>query len=944
MTCGVVVGVVLLAGMALLRRRRRQRQQRFANATFEKRLLSRGSDLLAGGEAFGRESEWKDASPAELEVAVAGGVVATGEGKRPPAEAVPKRMRRVAVKSSNVGKYALGSHVSGLGDGGSVSGEVVDVLPDGAGTTGPGRIVVAVLVSGSAPPAPAPAPAPAPTPAPAASASSSASHWRLFRGLSGISQSESVDRERQRRRHSQSSTDQSEDLPVGSLPSAQISKSSTPLRAASVPKGGLWQKRMGKRKAKKQRASLASSSATSGADVAAASSAPTHTLQVRSSNVGKYKVGSRVNGLGDGGSVSGEVVDVLPDGDGATGPGRIVVLLDLSCAASQQLQEQGLRQEQGTNVRAPMQALSSVKSDADAAAVSIGSAAFDAGPAAARASSARVTGAKAASPDAHTHTLQVRSSNVGKYKVGSRVNGLGDGGSVSGEVVDVLPDGDGATGPGRIVVLLDLSCAASQQLQEQGLRQEQGTNVRAPTRTKKAKTGPREAVRFSEAQIVAATGGFDPANLLDEGTMGCVYRGEMGDGVGAVAIKVLKRQAANPATTPHPAGATPVMSTGESSFRVEAKALGAYRHANIVQLVGHCFADDQGGEGTATSSNLPKFLQRKYRQGKSTRKGETGGGGSGVGGGPLHCLVFEFMEGGSLQMRLGAPRPAHTAAGLRLESPPLPPGTNYLTWQQRLTVASDVTRGLEYLHTEFDTPTIHQDVKSANVLLTLSADGVTLTAKLADFGTARFAPRTLAESGAHHSTKLVVGTTPYMWVMSAALALPRMQLLLTTCPCLPLHDHRPMEYITLGHVSEKTDTYALGVVLLELLTGKLAGNPLTGELLSTEMTPVVNNAARLLPPLLDEKALPEGSGGWGAKDNEAALKEALSLAEVARACLDPSARKRCTAAAVLPRLDALAGRMAARRAGRGNEYDPQTGKLVPKAPKPLSLAHTGSTG
>ena len=34
---------------------------------------------------------------------------------------------------------------------------------------------------------------------------------------------------------------------------------------------------------------------------------------------------------------------------------------------------------------------------------------------------------------------------------------------------------------------------------------------------------------------------------------------------------------------------------------------------------------------------------------------------------------------------------------------------------------------------------------------------------------------------------------------------------------------------------------------------------------------------------------------------------------------------------VLSELDALAGRMAVRRAGRGEEYDPMTGKLVRKA-------------
>ena len=40
---------------------------------------------------------------------------------------------------------------------------------------------------------------------------------------------------------------------------------------------------------------------------------------------------------------------------------------------------------------------------------------------------------------------------------------------------------------------------------------------------------------------------------------------------------------------------------------------------------------------------------------------------------------------------------------------------------------------------------------------------------------------------------------------------------------------------------------------------------------------------------------------------------------------------RCAVADVLPELDALAGWQAIRRAGRGEEYDPVTGKLVKKS-------------
>jgi serine/threonine protein kinase len=92
---------------------------------------------------------------------------------------------------------------------------------------------------------------------------------------------------------------------------------------------------------------------------------------------------------------------------------------------------------------------------------------------------------------------------------------------------------------------------------------------------------------------------------------------------------------------------------------------------------------------------------------------------------------------------------------------------------------------------------IHRDVKSQNILLsgfqTDSLDDES-HAKVADFGTAREDDHdtVFLTSGkkTHASTKAVVGTTPYM----------------------------PTEYIQSGHVSEKTDAFAFGIIVVELLT------------------------------------------------------------------------------------------------------------------------------
>ena len=122
----------------------------------------------------------------------------------------------------------------------------------------------------------------------------------------------------------------------------------------------------------------------------------------------------------------------------------------------------------------------------------------------------------------------------------------------------------------------------------------------------------------------------------------------------------------------------------------------------------------------------------------------------------------------------------------------------------------------------------------------------------------------------------------------------------------------------LGRVSEKTDTFAFGVVLCELLTALPPADYAKGEMLAMSMAKPLADAPRLLPPLLDARL---GGRGWP-------LPRAVALGGVARRCLEPMAADRCVVAEVLPELDAIAGRMAVRRAGRGEEYDPRTGQLV----------------
>ena len=141
------------------------------------------------------------------------------------------------------------------------------------------------------------------------------------------------------------------------------------------------------------------------------------------------------------------------------------------------------------------------------------------------------------------------------------------------------------------------------------------------------------------------------------------------------------------------------------------------------------------------------------------------------------CLVYALMEGGSLQDRL-----ACGGVGDRVA----------LTANERILVLSDVARGLAYLHSEVCV--IHRDVKSANILLDKNGMG-----RIGDFGIARAAIDNHGVTATHVQTKHVVGTLVYM----------------------------APEYKN-GQLSTKVDTYALGLVILESITGYAIHDPAPG--------------------------------------------------------------------------------------------------------------------
>ncbi|KAL5231687.1 hypothetical protein ABZP36_030463 [Zizania latifolia] len=133
-------------------------------------------------------------------------------------------------------------------------------------------------------------------------------------------------------------------------------------------------------------------------------------------------------------------------------------------------------------------------------------------------------------------------------------------------------------------------------------------------------------------------------------------------------------------------------------------------------------------------------------------------------------LVFEFMPNGSLKNHL------HRPAAAQAEPP--------LDWHTRLGIALDCARALEFLHEHSCPAVIHRDFKCSNILLDHN-----YRARVSDFGMAKLG----SDKANGQVVTRVIGTTGYL----------------------------APEYASTGKLTTKSDVYCFGVVLLELLTGRV---------------------------------------------------------------------------------------------------------------------------
>ncbi|RLM56114.1 putative receptor-like protein kinase [Panicum miliaceum] len=246
-------------------------------------------------------------------------------------------------------------------------------------------------------------------------------------------------------------------------------------------------------------------------------------------------------------------------------------------------------------------------------------------------------------------------------------------------------------------------------------------------------------------------------------------------------------------------------------------------------------------------------------------------------------LVYEFMENGSLDKWIFSQRGGGSGGG------------RCLTWLQRYQVAVDVAKALAYLHHDCRAKVVHLDVKPENILLDDRLRGT-----LSDFGLS-------ALMGKEQSRVVttVRGTTGYLapeWLLGAG-------------------------------VTEKSDVYSYGMVLMEMLGGRrnLQAEPGPGGSRRWTYLPnLVADKARegRVMEVLDRRLAPSSV-------DEAGVRR---LAHVALWCAQEKAGARPTMARVVEMLEA--------RGGAAVEPPPPSDMIVVDllALDPAAHAHRGGGG
>lgn len=191
----------------------------------------------------------------------------------------------------------------------------------------------------------------------------------------------------------------------------------------------------------------------------------------------------------------------------------------------------------------------------------------------------------------------------------------------------------------------------------------------------------------------------------------------------------------------------------------------------------------------------------------------------------------------------------------------------------RMRIAIGAARGLRHLHVEANI--VHGNLTSGNILLDDNA-----TAKIADFGLSR-----LMTAAANSNVIAAAGALGY----------------------------RAPELSKLKKASTKTDVYSLGVIILELLTGKSPGEPTNGMELPQWVASVVTE--EWTNEVFDVEIMKEAAAG----------DELLNTLKLALHCVDQSPAARPEVEQVIKKLEeiipelSMAAGMETEEGGSGGE-------------------------
>ncbi|XP_068662829.1 pollen receptor-like kinase 3 [Aristolochia californica] len=214
----------------------------------------------------------------------------------------------------------------------------------------------------------------------------------------------------------------------------------------------------------------------------------------------------------------------------------------------------------------------------------------------------------------------------------------------------------------------------------------------------------------------------------------------------------------------------------------------------------------------------------------------------------VKLLVYEHVPGGNLDFLLHGNRSVE------------------LNWQTRLKIVQGIIQGLGYLHSELPNSDIpHGNLKSSNVLL-----GPDLVPLLTDFG---FSP-----------------------------------LVIPTHASYSMFAYKSPESLQYRHVSPKSDVYCLGILILEILTGKYPSQYDNGAKGGTDLVEWVSSAMKdkQETEVLDPEIAPK---------NEPARTCMERLLHLGAECAEPNPERRPDIKEVLRRMEEIVT-MAAAQGGQ----------------------------